>query len=290
MVRANQKIVFVTGKGGVGKSTVAMVLAKRYAELGKATLLVELGDRSYFTDVLGAGPVTYKPLQLQRNLDISLWSGKECLREYALHLLKIESLYRLFFENKVSKALIEIAPALAELAIMGKVTSGIRGVGPDLPYEVLVIDCFATGHMMALLRASRGMASAVSMGPMAEHSKAIDRVICDASICQYYIVSNPELLPVTESEELFDQITAEVKIRPRLILNKMFSREMSNHFQPLNAAEEKFSEKYIEKLSEQERLFERTKKKDPLTGPIHLHFENELNILTAKMSKDLYGR
>ncbi len=103
-----QEIVFITGKGGVGKSAVAAGLALNRSQMGKKTLLVELGYQSFFKDYFDLPEVTYKPVRLRENLDVALWSGPECLKEYALHLIKVESLYRLFFENAVTKSLITL--------------------------------------------------------------------------------------------------------------------------------------------------------------------------------------
>jgi hypothetical protein len=220
---SQQKIVFVTGKGGVGKSTIALALAKKLSANQKV-LLVELGLRSFYADFLGV-PVYYQPSNYTKNLDLALWSGSECLKEYALHLLKIEGLYRLFFENRISRALIEVAPALSELSILGKITSGVRHVGPPLKYDVIVVDCYATGHMMAMLRAPRGMAEAIQFGPMAEQTSTMMATIRNPEISSYVIVSLPEELPAVEADELFREIRQEVAIEPHIICNRVWPKD-----------------------------------------------------------------
>jgi anion-transporting ArsA/GET3 family ATPase len=215
------EIIFITGKGGVGKSAVAGAYARRCSQQGKRTLLVELGDQSFYRDFFEIRDISYKPIQIQPNLHVALWSGLECLKEYALYLLKIEALYRLFFENSVSRALINIAPGLSELAVLGKITSGPpRNVGPRLPFDCIVVDAFASGHFMALLRAPRGLSRAITFGPMAQQSRDIHAVLSNASICRYVIVSLPEELPVVESIELSQEIQAEVGIKPVHVMNK----------------------------------------------------------------------
>lgn len=226
-----QKIIFVTGKGGVGKSIVALSLAQRYAKStmdssGKnpRVLLVELGMRSFYSDLLGL-KIGYLPQKYQSHCDIALWSGMECLKEYALHLLKIESLYTLFFENRLSRSLIDIAPALTELSILGKITSGVRGVGPQLKYDLIIVDAYATGHMMALLKSPRGLNETIQFGPMAEQTKSMLEVIRNPTLCQYVVVTLPEELPSIEADELCRDICNEVGIMPHLICNKVWSME-----------------------------------------------------------------
>lgn len=216
-----KEIHFVTGKGGVGKSLIAAAIALREAKKGRKTLLVELGERSFFKDFYGTDPIVYSPTPLFENLDVAVWRGSESLREYALHLIKIESLTKLFFENSVSRSLIDIAPALPELAILGKITSGPRKHGPPMPHEVLVVDAFATGHFLALLRAPRGMAEAIRFGPMGEQSRSIDAIIRDPNICRTHVVSLPEEMPVKETEELVAALQADFGMKPEIILNKM---------------------------------------------------------------------
>ncbi|MBV2169811.1 MAG: AAA family ATPase, partial [Bdellovibrio sp.] len=172
-----QEIHFVTGKGGVGKSVVAAALALKKSREGKKVLLVELGDQSFYKDFFDLPAVGYQPTAIAPNLSLALWTGEACLQEYARHFIKVESLAKLFFENAVMKAFINVAPALPELAIMGKVTSGPRKHGPALPFDCLVVDAFATGHFVALLEAPKGMAQAVQFGPMGEQSRSIDACI-----------------------------------------------------------------------------------------------------------------
>lgn len=214
----DQIIHWVTGKGGVGKSTIAAAMAMSLARSGYKTLLVELGGKSFFKYVFEK-EIGHAPMELDKNFSIALWDGPDCLREYLLHLIKLERVVQLFFENRVMKSLVGAAPGLRELALVGKITSGIRGVGPSMPYDCLVIDSFATGHFRTLLESPRAMAEAIPLGPMGEQSRSTDNVLRSAS-SRYHIVVTPEELPVTEGLELASFVRKMFGADPELILNR----------------------------------------------------------------------
>lgn len=216
-----QKILFVSGKGGVGKSLVAAAAARREAEAGRRVLLVEIGDNSYFKDLFGLKDVGYKPCKVPgQQFDLAIWNGESCLREYVLHYLKLKRLYHIFFENKVMRALINIAPGLSEIAILGKITSGIRKVGPPLDYDLIVVDCYATGHALALLEAPRGLMEAVKFGPMGIQSREIDAVIRNPDLTAYWVVTILEEMPVVETLEFHSQLKTDFGIHCEVIVNK----------------------------------------------------------------------
>lgn len=214
------KINFVTGKGGVGKSVFAAALALRKAQLGEKVLLVEIGESSYYQDFFGLSHVAHEASPSGLGFDVALWSGETCLREYILYYLKLEKILSLFFENNVMRSLINVAPGLNEIAILGKITSGVRKVGPSLEYDRIVVDCYATGHAMALFRAPRGMMEAIPFGPMGRHSTEMYNVIKNPEICSYQIVTLLEEMPVVESLELAKSIFNELKIQPQILSNK----------------------------------------------------------------------
>ncbi|MBC7740643.1 MAG: arsenical pump-driving ATPase [Bdellovibrionaceae bacterium] len=226
-----KKAHFVTGKGGVGKSLISAVLARYLSQNSpldtnrkqekEKILLAELNEQSFFKDFLGLKRISYKPLPWLEGIDISQWSPQECLREYALYLLKLESLYKLFFENPVSKSLIQVAPGLEELALLGKITSSPRSHGPPMNYDQLVIDSFATGHFISLFRAPAAMAEAVQFGPMGEQSRGIDRWLRDKDFTHLHIVTIAEELPVTETIELYKTLKKEFGLIATVYLNKL---------------------------------------------------------------------
>lgn len=286
-----QEIHFVTGKGGVGKSVIAAALALKLSQSGKKTLLVELGDQSFFKDFFGLPEVGFQPVDLRPNLSLALWTGETCLREYARHLIKVESLAKLFFENAVMKAFINVAPALPELAILGKVTSGPRRHGPPLPFDCLVVDAFATGHFIALLEAPKGMAEAVQFGPMGEQSRSIEASIKNPDICKYHVVTLPEELPMKEAAELLERLKQEFSISAELVVNKMLEtsipeaslREVQSQDTDLG----RFADYLEHHLSRQREMWSEANKISQHATRVPLYFEGQAWVLVEKVAEAL---
>lgn len=219
------QIHLVTGKGGVGKSTIAAALAMKLAEQGQRTLLVELGETSYLSQVFERKP-SFGPQEILPHLELSLWTGEGCLKELVRHYIPLPPLVDMFFKSPVMLSLIQAAPALKELAILGKATSHIRHYGPELPYESVVIDAYATGHFRALLRAPKGMAEAVKFGPMGEQSRKIRDVVSDSKFTSVYIATLPEELPTEEAVELYRDLKSEFGIEAKVFLNRFLEGEL----------------------------------------------------------------
>lgn len=214
------RIVFVTGKGGVGKSVVAAATALQFARQGHNVLLAEMGSRSFYGPLLDL-PVGVQPVAWVPRIDIARWDVESTLREYISHYLPIKALADKILGNTVMKALVAAAPSLSELAMLGKLTAPMRHTWYQREVDVVVVDAYATGQFMALLRAPRGMAQTASSGPMHKHSSIMARLLADPAICEYRLVTLAEEMPVSEACEMAADLYAEVGIAPRIYCNRM---------------------------------------------------------------------
>lgn len=286
-----QEIHFVTGKGGVGKSVIAAAMALKKSNEGKKVLLVELGDISFFKDFFDLPAVSYQPTKIKERLSVALWDGEAALKEYARHFIKVEALAKLFFENAVMKAFINVAPGLSELAIMGKVTSGPRKHGPPLPFDCIVVDAFATGHFMALLEAPRGMAQAVQFGPMGEQSRSIDACLKNQDLCSYHVVTLPEELPVKEASELVHRLKAEFNASAEILMNKVIKTNLTSadlkDAKSENTDLGKFAEYLDFQLVRQKEMIEKTKQATEKVQLLPLLYETQPWTLVEKIAENL---
>jgi anion-transporting ArsA/GET3 family ATPase len=181
---------------------------------------VELGQTSFFESYFETRGIGYDPVEVIRDVHIALYNPADCLREYVLHYLKVPKLYDIFFQNKVMKAFLNAAPALAELSLLGKLTSHLRGI-KDSEYDVYVVDCFSTGHALALLRAPRGLSSAFRAGPIYEQASEMDAILRDPRKTHFIVVTLPEDMPVNETIELKKALDEEFHPGTEVICNKL---------------------------------------------------------------------
>jgi anion-transporting ArsA/GET3 family ATPase len=239
---SGKKIVFVTGKGGVGKSFTAAAIAYREAKRGQRVCLAELGSQSFFNSFFETSGIGYEPVEILQNLHVSLLTPEESLREYVLYYIKVGKLYDLFFNNRVTRAFFNACPGVNEVSILGKLTSGIRGVGPKVEYDLFVVDCFSTGHALALFRAPGAIAKAVSMGPLGEQTRDMTKILRDPSLVAYVVVTLAEEMPVNEtlelSQALKDEFNAEIDtVVNRLILPPVSDGELRDLLQSRGAGQ-----------------------------------------------------
>ncbi len=292
-VWSNKKIVFVTGKGGVGKSLIAAGIARQQALAGKRVLLAEIGENSYYKDFWQLSEIGHEPRPVPKeNFDVALWSGESSLREYVLFYLKVERLYKLFFENKVMRSLVNVAPGLSEIAILGKITSGIRKVGPPLPYDLIVVDTFATGHALAMFRTPKGMMEAIRMGPMGHQSREILNVLQNRELTSYVLVSLLEELPVVETLEFQAQMKADLGVEAHIIENRVVRIPVTeNSLEKLGDTNEAgLSEfaRFLKAISEkQTRYHAQLTKQSPPVVSVPMIFSNEPKELVDRVAEVL---
>lgn len=281
--KAYKPIIFVSGKGGVGKSVISAALGLHLASQGKKVLLVELGEKSFFEkffqNATGDKSITFKPTEVAANFHIAIWDFKAVLKEYVSFYIRSEKLYDIFFGNPMMQRLIQAAPALKELAILGKATSAPRGVGPKLDYDHIIVDSYSTGHHLALLKAPIGISQVIHKGPMGVQSESILKVIRDPQLFQQIVVIKPEELPTVEGLELQDNLKKDLKIDCSLVCNQILEfplngKEFETEINQAQGETKDFVSELSQVFFEQKACIEKLSRKDPSFVSIPFCFDN----------------
>src|SRR6185295_8546807 len=199
----DRRLLLVTGKGGVGKSTVAASLALRLAAAGMRTLLCEVNADRRLARMLGHAEVGADVTAVEPNLSMVDLQPDAAMREYVLSKIRLERVYRAVFENRMVRYFLRFIPALAETVMLGKVLWHVRQ-WPDAAggFDRIVLDLPATGHALTLLGVPRSLLSALPSGPMASEAVWMQGLLTDPMVTAAVLVSLPEELPVNETLEL----------------------------------------------------------------------------------------
>ena len=187
--------MLVTGKGGVGKTTVAAALGLIAARQGRRVVLCEVAEQRRLSAMLEG--VGHEGLH---HVSVDPEVAKE---EWLRYQLKSRTLAALLSGSGVFKYLTAAAPGLSELVTMGKVWDLAqlepRSGGPG--YDLTIVDAPATGHGLAMLRAPSTYARIARVGPVSRHAERIDAFVRDPAQTGVLTVALPEEMPVNETVE-----------------------------------------------------------------------------------------
>ncbi len=204
----DRRFVVVSGKGGVGKSTLAAAIGWAAASCGRRTCIVQLNTRDAMGPIfLGRDAVGYEPVRLDPRLP--LWSvdlrPEPALREYGLMKLRFAALHKLVFENEVMRRLLRMVPGMTETLLLGKawfMEAAEQDASGRRRWDVLVVDAPSTGHGISLLRLPETLLKVISVGPMADDARQMQALLVDPTRTALHIATLPAELPVNEALDL----------------------------------------------------------------------------------------
>ena len=216
-------LLVVTGKGGVGKSTVAAALGLAADRRGLRTIVVEVAARDDLSRALGAsvaGGVYAERAVCDRLHHISI-DPQRAMEEYLRQQLPIGPLAALLARSRIFTALSAATPGMRELLTIGKVwelAQDERRARGSRPYDLVVLDAPATGHGLAMLQAPGTFASVARVGPVAKQGRAVASFLADPQRTAVLAVSTAEEMPVTETLELRARLRAQLGLDLSLVV------------------------------------------------------------------------
>ncbi len=233
----DRKLVFVTGKGGVGKTTVAAGLALLASQRGKRTLVCEVEAKGDLADFFEAGPVRYDAREVQPGLFAMAMDTERSLDEYLRLVLRVPVMGRLGPVARMFDFVATAAPGVKEILTVGKLCYEVR----ERHYDIVVVDASATGHIIGQLGAPEAINSLVQVGLIRSQTDWVLRILADPSRTGLVIVSTPEEMPVGETIELAARVHDETSVElaaviVNRVLPELFGRGEEEVFERLRAA------------------------------------------------------
>jgi anion-transporting ArsA/GET3 family ATPase len=208
----SQRLVVVTGKGGVGKSAVTAALARAAVAAGRRVLAVEVG-RGRLGALLGATRTGFEPRPVAPGLAVASVEPEETLGDFVHGVLRLRVLSRRLLESTSFQVLAAAAPGLPEFLVLHKLQSWLaaRRLGRRV-HDLLVVDAPASGHSLPLLAAPRTLGALARLGPVAETLRAIGATLADPAKTLVCLVSTPEELAVRETIELHRELARKLAL------------------------------------------------------------------------------
>ncbi len=203
-----RRLIFVTGKGGTGKTTIAAGLSWLLAQQGKRVLACEVDAKGDLAGALEAGDVGFDPVRVPGGPDVMTMDTEASLREYLKLQLRIPVVGRIGPLAAAFDFVASAAPGVKEILTVGKLCYVVR----QRAYDVVVVDAAATGHVLGHLTAPQAINDLVRVGLVRMQTDWMLDLLNDEATTGVLVVCTPEEMPVVETIELVSQLRAATRV------------------------------------------------------------------------------
>jgi anion-transporting ArsA/GET3 family ATPase len=234
-----RRLLFFTGKGGVGKSTVTAATALLAADRGQRVLVVEADAKGNLPGNFEQPSVGFEPREVYPGVCAMAMRTEDSLKEYLKLNLRVPVLGRLGPLARVLDFVATAAPGVKEILTVGKVCWEVReSIEGRADWDIVVVDAAATGHIIGQLDAPRAIQELVSVGMVREQTDWMVQMLSDPSVTALNIVATPEEMPVNETIELVGRARAELSVPlgaviVNRVLPELFTRADEETFEEL---------------------------------------------------------
>lgn len=223
-----RQLLFVTGKGGVGKTSVAAALAQLGARAGRRTLVCEMDAKGALAAAFDTTSLQFEPRRLAADLYGMEMNTEDSLREYLRLFVKLPLVGRIGPLARTFDFVADAAPGVKEILAVGKLAYEVR----ERHYDLVVVDAEASGHIVAQIGAPRVIEELVKVGMVRDQTRWISEILEDPARTGVVIVTTPEEMPVSETIELIGRLDVESGVAPSAIvanrvLPALFDRRQS---------------------------------------------------------------
>jgi anion-transporting ArsA/GET3 family ATPase len=195
------RLLIVTGKGGVGKSTAAAALAVAGARSGRRTCLVEVEGRQTYSRLFQTPPWAFEERQFRPSLYGLSIDPEASLAEYLELFYGARRLSKLVVGSTAVEFATTAAPGIKDVLQIGKVKEIERRRDEDgrFRYDLVVVDAPPTGRIVNFLRAPEATTELVNVGPIRAQAQSLVDLLLDGERTHLQLVTVLEEMPVQET-------------------------------------------------------------------------------------------
>jgi anion-transporting ArsA/GET3 family ATPase len=204
----DRKLVFVTGKGGVGKTTIAAALAWLAAERGKKTLVCEIDAKGDLASFYETGPTRFEEREVAPRLWAMSMDTEASLKQYLSLQLKLPLVAKVGPLAKMFDFVASAAPGVKEIVTVGKLCWEVK----ERHYDLIVVDASASGHIVSQLAAPQAINQLVQVGLVRQQTGWMLDILGDPAKTGLVVVATPAEMPVSETLELTARVREETNV------------------------------------------------------------------------------
>jgi anion-transporting ArsA/GET3 family ATPase len=234
----DRRLLFFTGKGGVGKSTVTAAAALLAADHGKRVLLVEVDAKGNLVALFERPPVGFDPVEVAPGVHAMQMHTEASLREYLKLNLRVPVLGRLGPLANMLEFVATAAPGVKEILTVGKVCWEVReSIEGRADWDIVIVDAAATGHVVAQLDSPRAIRELVQVGPVRAQTDWMAELLADPEVTALNVVTAPEEMPVSETIDLVEAVRTSLDVPlGTVIVNRVLPEPFTRADEPVVAA------------------------------------------------------
>jgi anion-transporting ArsA/GET3 family ATPase len=231
----DRKLIFVTGKGGVGKTTIAAALAWLAADRGKKTLVCEVDPSGNLADFYETSRFRFEERRFAPRLWGMSMDTEASLKQYLSLQLKLPLVARIGPLSKMFEFVASAAPGVREIVTVGKLCWEVR----EKHYDFVVVDASASGHVVGQLAAPQAINQLVQVGLVRQQTDWMLDILGDPATTGLVVVATPAEMPVSETLELTERVREETNVDlaavvVNRVLPELFGRAEEEVFERLD--------------------------------------------------------